>query len=197
MQPSDKKQHLLDCGIAVFIEHGYVTSTIQDIIDRARATKGAFYNYFPSKEQFGLEAIRAVSAELRAEADDLLLAPESAPIERIGRYFRRRARAVGRRNSFRGDLIENFSAEVDTLNRAMVAAIEVTQADLRAKLARCLGEAQDDGAVRRNIEPEILADIVMMAWQGALLHMRMRREPTPLATFRRFFNDLVVVSFPP
>src|SRR5580658_5661685 len=41
---------LLDAGAALFAEHGYETTTMTQIADRAGASIGSLYQFFPSKE---------------------------------------------------------------------------------------------------------------------------------------------------
>lgn len=59
-----KKQHtraaLLDAAMALFAERGIYGTRVEDITERVDLGKGAFYNYFPSKE--------ALVADLVAEA---------------------------------------------------------------------------------------------------------------------------------
>lgn len=48
------RERLLSAARAVFAERGYERATVEEIVRRARSTKGAFYHYFPSKEDLFL-----------------------------------------------------------------------------------------------------------------------------------------------
>jgi AcrR family transcriptional regulator len=45
-----RKSELLDIALNLFSEKGYVDTSIQDILNEAGVSKGAFYHYFESKE---------------------------------------------------------------------------------------------------------------------------------------------------
>lgn len=49
------KQHIQECAIALFKEHGYKNVTIMQICEHAGVTKRSFYYHFPSKNEVVLE----------------------------------------------------------------------------------------------------------------------------------------------
>ncbi|WOV87872.1 TetR/AcrR family transcriptional regulator [Sporosarcina oncorhynchi] len=48
---NDRKLHVLLTAQRLFIEKGFITTSIQDIIESAQISKGTFYNYFTSKNE--------------------------------------------------------------------------------------------------------------------------------------------------
>ena len=44
------KQRILKVAFKLFAEKGYKHVTVDEIIKKARSSKGAFYNHFPSKD---------------------------------------------------------------------------------------------------------------------------------------------------
>jgi AcrR family transcriptional regulator len=49
------RQHILDAALEVFIDKGYVASTVEDIIERAGTSRRTFYAHFRSKTHVLLE----------------------------------------------------------------------------------------------------------------------------------------------
>ncbi|MFC0299531.1 TetR/AcrR family transcriptional regulator [Virgibacillus soli] len=49
---NEKKQHIIDVGLALFSQKGYHATSIQEIANEAGISKGSFYLYFESKEDF-------------------------------------------------------------------------------------------------------------------------------------------------
>lgn len=47
----DAQRRLRDAALALFHKHGYPKTSVQQIVDAAGVTKGAFYYYFRSKEE--------------------------------------------------------------------------------------------------------------------------------------------------
>ncbi len=54
--PEQTVEQILSISTKLFVEHGYDKTTIQDILDELKMSKGAIYHHFKSKEEI-LEAI--------------------------------------------------------------------------------------------------------------------------------------------
>lgn len=48
--PDRTRQVLLDSAVALFSEQGFHATSVQEIVEKARVTKGAFYHHFDTKE---------------------------------------------------------------------------------------------------------------------------------------------------
>ena len=68
----EKKQEILTVAERLFCLKGYRETSVQDILDVLKASKGGFYHYFESKEAV-LETLcteRAQKAKAQAESGD-------------------------------------------------------------------------------------------------------------------------------
>jgi AcrR family transcriptional regulator len=54
----ETKKNLLDTALNLFAAHGFETVTVEDIVNEAKSSKGAFYNHFKSKDQIIIEQYR-------------------------------------------------------------------------------------------------------------------------------------------
>lgn len=50
----EKKQRIIKSAKEVFQKQGYLKTSVQDMVDAAGISKGAFYNYFTSKEELAI-----------------------------------------------------------------------------------------------------------------------------------------------
>jgi AcrR family transcriptional regulator len=48
---ADRREELIACAEALFVEKGYEQTTVADILERTSLSKGAFYHHFASKEE--------------------------------------------------------------------------------------------------------------------------------------------------
>ena len=60
-----KKQQILNAAYEIFINKGYNSSSIQDILDEASVSKGTFYNYFGSKAECLMAIMESIGSEIR------------------------------------------------------------------------------------------------------------------------------------
>lgn len=87
--PDLRRQELLDCAQALFLERGYEHASLNDVIAHAGSSKGAFYHYFPSKEAL-LEALAARFAQQAlAEVQDVLDEPGLDALARLNAFLAR------------------------------------------------------------------------------------------------------------
>ena len=62
-----KKQQILNAAYDLFINKGYNSSSIQDILDEATVSKGTFYNYFGSKAECLMAIMDSIGSEIRQQ----------------------------------------------------------------------------------------------------------------------------------
>ncbi|MBZ5202759.1 TetR/AcrR family transcriptional regulator [Planomicrobium chinense] len=60
-----KKQQIINAAYTLFINKGYIASSIQDILDEAGVSKGTFYNYFASKAECLIAIMESIGSEIR------------------------------------------------------------------------------------------------------------------------------------
>ncbi len=66
------RQALLEAGRHLFSRHGYGGVSIEDIVTRARVTRGALYHHFASKKDLFQTVLEMVEADLVAEVAAVL-----------------------------------------------------------------------------------------------------------------------------
>jgi AcrR family transcriptional regulator len=87
--PSQREGELLDCAQQLFLARGYDNTTVNDVIDKAGVSKGAFYHYFTSKEAL-LEALAERFAHRSVtQLGDILDAPSLDALTRLNAFLER------------------------------------------------------------------------------------------------------------
>lgn len=77
----NRKQNVIKMAHQLFIEKGYQSTSIQDILDYSGISKGTFYNYFSSKNELLIGIYKTIFKTLEKERNDLLLGQDPANIE--------------------------------------------------------------------------------------------------------------------
>ena len=72
---------LLDAALALFVEHGFAATLIEDVAARAGVSKGTLYLYYPSKEELLKEVIRHKVVNQIAEGMDVIRQFEGSAAE--------------------------------------------------------------------------------------------------------------------
>ena len=71
------RQALVDSAVALFTEHGYAGTSLDEIARRARVTKGALYHHFGGKQALFEAAFDAVETNVVARLADVVSGPGS------------------------------------------------------------------------------------------------------------------------
>ncbi len=174
----DTRRRLLDEGVAAFTVHGFHGTGIKDVLDRVRVPKGSFYNYFASKEAFGVEAIHHYAA---ANGERFRTALDDAPdaLSGLRAYFDGLITEHEENGYGGGCLVANLAAELEGSDLCR-AALQVAWAAWRDAVEDALATAQTSGALRQDIPSGEMADLLVDAWEGAVLRMKIERSVAPL-----------------
>lgn len=70
---NDRKQQVLLIAQRLFIENGFLTTTIQDILNKAQISKGTFYNYFSSKNECLIAILKLRDEEIFVRRQELCI----------------------------------------------------------------------------------------------------------------------------
>ncbi|WP_077622997.1 TetR/AcrR family transcriptional regulator [Sediminibacillus massiliensis] len=73
-----KRKQILDAAHQLFVEKGFSTTSIQDILDKAGIAKGTFYNYFDSKNACLRAILQSVTEEIDQKRRELALNTEKS-----------------------------------------------------------------------------------------------------------------------
>lgn len=186
--PDTIRTRLLDAGLAAFAKRGYHGTGIKEIVDTAEIPKGSFYNYFKSKEDFGLAIVLRHSTEFwekwRASIDH----DQADPLAAL-------------RACFDTMLSEHLCCAVNTCSVVAHVASEMCETSATCRSTMCtvvqewsenlaivIQKAQRAGIARTDIDAKQLSTLFWDAWHGAMLRMKMKNSAEPL-------KQLVVLMF--
>ena len=174
---------LLRAGVEVLTEKGFTATGIDEILRRVGVPKGSFYHYFNSKEAFGAELIDDYAGYFARKLDRWLLDASRAPLDRIADFVADARRGMARHDFRRGCLIGNLGQEMGALPEAFRERLGSVFADWQARLARCLGEAQQSGELAADADCARLAAFFWIGWEGAVLRAKLERDAAALDVF--------------
>jgi TetR/AcrR family transcriptional regulator, transcriptional repressor for nem operon len=180
------REKLLDKGVAILSEQGYHGTGLKQILDSAQIPKGSFYNYFESKDEYGAEVIRHYTDQVVAQCDAFLNSPGADGLSALRKYidaFIEKSRAGGYKE---GCLLGNLGADIGDAGESCVRALKSSLTRVQERFETALRQAQDEGTVRRDLPPAIMAELLLNAWEGAIMRMRVEKSTQPLEEISEF-----------
>lgn len=189
------KQILLEVGLSLFEEKGFNATGIQEIATLAAIPKGSFYNYFSSKEEFGVAVIRYYteinskkwvnSLDAATEKEDSYQALSKVFLDITEKYKCAEVK--------KGCLLGNLAAEISEASEECRIALQQSVKEYKEILAKRLLIGQQLGKVRNDLPAQGLADLIWDCWQGSLLRMKIEKSAEPVSNnFELLFQHILL-----
>jgi len=164
-----RRNEILEAAYKCFMEKGFHNTTMQDIYDATKLSPGAVYNYFSSKEDIVVAAVK--------EFSDWSLIPLSSlisenPEESFIKYFQFLFSTVKQ-----NDITKSFSVHQDiyseaTRNNSIREAVIKSMNATGVKLIEPVKRKQRAGLFNSKLDPLSIAHVMAgMVWAGAVHKM--------------------------
>jgi TetR/AcrR family transcriptional regulator, transcriptional repressor for nem operon len=180
-----QRDRLIETGARIFHERGYAATGVRQVAAAADVPLGSFTNHFRSKERFALVVLEHYAARLDQIMQATLEDMSQAPLRRIEAYFDAIERLLEEHGWSVGCLIPDLATEApgcSKLLRDALSQILQRQTTAFAAVLRDLTEPDDS---------DDLAGMLLAAWHGTLLRMKVERSSAPVARFRRTLRRIL------
>lgn len=119
-----RRSEILDAALQLVYSKGYEKMTIQDILDRLKISKGAFYHYFDSKVEV-LEAVveRMASQQVEPMFLSIVQDPNLPALEKLHRYFQMSTQWKTSNKAFLMQLLKIWYSDENALARQKMLAM--------------------------------------------------------------------------
>jgi len=189
---TDTKQKILETGAELIHLKGFNHTGLQEIIKAAGVPKGSFYNYFSSKEDFGLQVIDHFAEYYTLMSRPFLEDPALSPLQKIRSLLEWFMEFFKSKDYAYGCPIGNLAQEMGDLSPAFREKLKSALDILVDSYSGLLADAQKESEISRNLDVREAARFLVSSWHGALMHMKAMKGPEPLENHKRFIFDYVL-----
>jgi TetR/AcrR family transcriptional repressor of nem operon len=186
------KSRLIEIGAEIIHLKGFNNTGIKEILHAAEVPKGSFYNYFESKEDFGLQVIDYFVDYMALVAEGVLGDHSVSPLERIRKLLTGFIELFKAKGYGYGCPIGNLSQEMGDLSPAFREKLKYALDSLVNIYTDALALAQEAGEIPRDLDIHDTARFIVSSWHGALIHMKAVKGSEPLENHIRFIFDHVL-----
>jgi len=189
MKRIHNKEDIIQVGLDLVLSKGFNATGVEAILKQANVPKGSFYNFFSSKEEFGLAIIDRYVAEtgefFRPIYDDESL----PPLERVRKSFEILVARFETNECSKGCLLGNLSLEMSDQYEKVRQRLEQSLQGWARVLSTLLLQAQEAKAIPADLNPEMLAENLIASFQGAVLRAKVKKSSEPLKDFMYLYFD--------
>lgn len=190
MNRSHNKENIVQAGLATIITKGFNGTGIETILKQANVPKGSFYNFFSSKEEFGLVVIDLFLSEMGELLQPIREDVSLPPLMRIRKSLEALITRFEDNHCSKGCLIGNLALEMSDQSEALRQRLEDALQRWIGSIAVTLEEARKEGAVPIDVEPVVLAENIVASFEGALLRAKVKKSVEPLNNFLHLYFDV-------
>ena len=161
MPREDLRQRISDAALSLFKEAGFDAVSVDQIVTKARVSKGAFFNFFPTKADALIVYFRELDGSivhLRADLDPC------HPLAALKKFFRRTEILL----RGEGTLLNSLWQAIWTHPSLMNADRASAERDRRG-FASFFSRARASGTVHAKVDPAVAADMVGDLWTASIL----------------------------
>jgi TetR/AcrR family transcriptional repressor of nem operon len=178
------KDAILDAGLRVMFRSGYHGASVRDVVGEAGAPQGSFTNHFRSKEAFASAVLDRYFDQVRVLVAAALEDRSLTPRARLRRYLDIITGRLEADGWSRGCLIGDLSLEASGSSELLREQLGAIFQAWRAPFSACIADGQRAGDITAEFPPDELAEFLLASWQGAILRMKVERNPSALERFK-------------
>jgi AcrR family transcriptional regulator len=183
---SNPKQRIMDTAERLFYHQGYNSTGINQILEEADVAKASLYAHFGSKDQLGVEYLKAARVSWFKKMTAVVDKKEGALNKLLACFDLLQESML--KQSFRGCKFLNMSAEIADDSEAMRRQIREQKADLRKYISKlALDAAKDAGRT----DGQIIADTAYLLFEAALVESKVFADPWPIRSARKAVKHLL------
>jgi TetR/AcrR family transcriptional repressor of nem operon len=190
--PSNTKDRIIETGAEIIHRKGFHHTGIQEILTAAAVPKGSFYNYFKSKNDFGLQVIDYFSAQFMQIAGKTLADTAISPLNRIYEFLTAFMEHFESQNYTGGCPVGNLAQEMGDLNPAFRKKLNESIEMMVEIYSQLLAAAQNDGKISKSLNIRETASFIVAGWHGAIIQMKLTQSLEPLKNHRKFVFDHIL-----
>ncbi len=164
----DLKEKIVYESLKLFSMKGFLSTSVQDIIEKAKTSKGGFYNHFESKDALFL-AVLSEARKLWRERNLFGLNQIEKPVEKIMKLLENyRDRYLKDKKSFPGGcLFVALSTELDDQRPRFSRELNGGFDRLKVMIRRYLDQGKESGALKAEVDTGAVAEMIFAGMIGA------------------------------
>ena len=183
--PKATRQVILQVGQEEIYLHGFQGASVDSILSRAGATKGAFFHHFPAKADFGYCIVDELLAAMIAAQWVVPLRTAADPLQVIAAEFERGVEGLSRQRPILGCPLNNLAQEMNPLDDGFRTRTSAVFDTWRSAFMTALDCGRQTGVVRGDLDTASAAHALVAQIEGILSLARNSQDPADLAVGAR------------
>ena len=173
------RQHIIQQAATLFNQRGYIGSSISDVMQCTGLQKGGIYRHFQSKEQLALAAFDYAQQQ---NTSQLLaaVAAETDAVQKLLAFISAFHTLTLHPPVPGGCPVLNTIVDSDDGDPALRERVVAVVRGWQQLIERIVADGMARGSLRRDIDPQAVATVLIATLEGGILLARAHRSPVYL-----------------
>ncbi|MEX0649105.1 MAG: TetR/AcrR family transcriptional regulator [Balneolaceae bacterium] len=164
---------IMDAAQELILDHGFGGTTIDSVIDLAGVSKGAFFHYFSSKAELGLELVQRYAENDAAHLEQTLVKAEKLsedPLQQMlisVKLFEQEVESL--EEPFSGCLFASYLQQSELFDQNILDIIRDSLLLWRKRVLEKLKKINQKYPPGRDVDLESLADMLIVIFEGSFV----------------------------
>lgn len=185
------KIDIIQAGEHLFRANGYHATGVQEILKASNISKGTFYNYFKSKEDFSLQVIQMYGEYMTGYITRALENEIFTPINRLKNMYLGLLAHAQKEGCSKGCLVYNFSYEVAGQNNAIASALNNQFNDWLDVIEKCIDESKKQKETKSTRSSRELAELIHTSFNGMFGRVKMMKSTKEMENSINILFELI------
>ena len=170
------RQHIIQQAATLFNQRGYIGSSISDVMQCTGLQKGGIYRHFQSKEQLALAAFDYAQQQNTSQLV-AAVAAETDAVQKLLAFISAFHTLTLHPPVPGGCPILNTIVDSDDGDPALRERVVAVVRGWQQLIERIVADGVARGSLRRDIDPQAVASVLIAALEGGILLARAHRSP--------------------
>lgn len=165
--PEKTRSKILESAYEVIYRQGFRATSVNDVVRGAGVTQGAFFHYFPTKNELGYSIVDEMLMEMMLNRWTRPLAAYKNPVHGIIARYRKNMEELDDEAISLGCPLNNLTQEMSPVDQVFKEKLQTVLKAWISETERYLKKAQAEGYLKPDVDAKKVAEFVVMAEEGS------------------------------
>lgn len=174
--PEKTRAKILGAAFDVVYRQGFRSSSINEIVARAEVSQGAFFHYFPTKNDLGYALVDEVLKDVILERWTRPLSAYRNPVQGMISRYRKNMEDTSDGELALGCPLNNLTQEMSPVDPIFRGKLQAVLDAWIEETEGCLRKAQAGGFLKLGVDVRETSRFIVMAEEGSAAMMKNLRD---------------------
>ena len=182
------RSNIIACAAEEILHTGFQSASVSNILRKAGVSKGCFYHHFPTKKELGYAVLDELFTKVKTEIWEPILTSKN-PLQAIINLYQQPKDHFDNDQIKHGCPINNLAQEMSPVDEGFRERIELIYSGWKQRLTEELQRCQQDGHMKKDINVDDIAALIIAATQGATGIAKNAQNPDSFIEYTRGLSD--------